>query len=38
MQNKTSGGGYRAMLGLTGYLKAMKDSGALDCVTYIAGT
>lgn len=25
------------MLGLTGYLKAMKDSGALDCVTYIAG-
>ncbi|SAL97604.1 hypothetical protein [Absidia glauca] len=33
----SSGGGYRAMLGLTGYLKAMKDSGALDCVTYIAG-
>ncbi|ORZ25468.1 acyl transferase/acyl hydrolase/lysophospholipase [Absidia repens] len=32
----SSGGGYRAMLGLTGYLKAMKDSGALDCVTYIA--
>ncbi|KAI8331514.1 acyl transferase/acyl hydrolase/lysophospholipase [Chlamydoabsidia padenii] len=33
----SSGGGYRAMLGLTGYMKAMKESGALDCVAYIAG-
>jgi hypothetical protein len=32
-----SGGGYRAMLGLTGYIKAMKESGLFDCVTYMAG-
>jgi phospholipase A2 len=32
-----SGGGYRAMLGLTGYVKAMKDVGLFDCVTYMAG-
>jgi phospholipase A2 len=33
----SSGGGYRAMIGLTGYLNAMKNSGALDCVMYFAG-
>ncbi|KAI8074496.1 acyl transferase/acyl hydrolase/lysophospholipase [Gongronella butleri] len=33
----SSGGGYRAMLGLTGYLKGMKDSSFLDCVMYTAG-
>ncbi|ORX48212.1 FabD/lysophospholipase-like protein [Hesseltinella vesiculosa] len=33
----SSGGGYRAMIGLTGYLKGMQESGALDCVTYLAG-
>jgi hypothetical protein len=33
-----SGGGYRAMLGTTGYFKAMKQAGLFDCVTYMAGT
>jgi hypothetical protein len=32
-----SGGGYRAMLGTTGYFKAMKQAGLFDCVTYMAG-
>jgi hypothetical protein len=32
-----SGGGYRAMLGTTGYFKAIKDAGLFDCVTYMAG-
>jgi hypothetical protein len=32
-----SGGGYRAMLGTTGYFKAMKDTGLFDCLTYMAG-
>ena len=32
-----SGGGYRAMLGTTGYFKAMKDAGLFDCVMYMAG-
>jgi cytosolic phospholipase A2 len=32
-----SGGGYRAMLGTTGYFKAMKNSGLFDCLTYMAG-
>lgn len=32
-----SGGGYRAMIGLTGYLSAMKNSGVLDCTMYFAG-
>lgn len=32
-----SGGGYRAMVGSAGYLKAMKDTGVLDTVTYLAG-
>lgn len=32
-----SGGGYRAMLGTTGYFKAMKEAGLFDCVTYMAG-
>ena len=32
-----SGGGYRAMLGTTGYFKAMKNTGLFDCVTYMAG-
>ncbi|KAI7903672.1 acyl transferase/acyl hydrolase/lysophospholipase [Cokeromyces recurvatus] len=33
----SSGGGYRAMIGLVGYLKAMKTSGALDCLMYLTG-
>lgn len=33
----SSGGGYRAMIGLTGYLSAMQHSGALDCVMYFSG-
>lgn len=33
----SSGGGYRAMIGLTGYLNAMKKSGALDCTMYFTG-
>ncbi|KAI9271702.1 acyl transferase/acyl hydrolase/lysophospholipase [Phascolomyces articulosus] len=32
-----SGGGYRAMNGTAGYLKAMHDSGMLDCTMYMAG-
>jgi cytosolic phospholipase A2 len=32
-----SGGGYRAMLGTTGYFQAMKKAGLFDCVTYMAG-
>ncbi|CEP10098.1 hypothetical protein [Parasitella parasitica] len=33
----SSGGGYRAMIGLTGYLDAMKKSGVLDCTMYFTG-
>lgn len=33
----SSGGGYRAMIGLAGYLNAMKQSGALGCVMYFTG-
>ncbi|KAI9488138.1 acyl transferase/acyl hydrolase/lysophospholipase [Zychaea mexicana] len=33
----SSGGGYRAMNGATGYLKAMKETGMLDCTMYTAG-
>ncbi|KAL9550550.1 hypothetical protein MBANPS3_004673 [Mucor bainieri] len=33
----SSGGGYRAMIGLNGYLNAMKKSGALDCTMYFTG-
>lgn len=32
-----SGGGYRAMIGLMGYMKAMKEGGLFDCFTYMAG-
>lgn len=32
-----SGGGMRALLGLTGYLNGMQKAGLLDCVMYIAG-
>ncbi|XP_053325717.1 cytosolic phospholipase A2 [Spea bombifrons] len=32
-----SGGGFRAMVGFSGVLKALYESGILDCVTYIAG-
>ncbi|CAH2312739.1 cytosolic phospholipase A2 isoform X1 [Pelobates cultripes] len=32
-----SGGGFRAMVGFSGVLKALYESGVLDCVTYIAG-
>ncbi|KAI9203417.1 acyl transferase/acyl hydrolase/lysophospholipase [Polychytrium aggregatum] len=32
-----SGGGFKAMIGTTGYLKGMHDSGLFDCVMYMAG-
>ena len=32
-----SGGGYRALCGFTGALKALQDVGILDCVTYLNG-
>ncbi|KAG8436520.1 hypothetical protein GDO86_007576 [Hymenochirus boettgeri] len=32
-----SGGGFRAMIGFSGVLKALFESGVLDCATYIAG-
>jgi cytosolic phospholipase A2 len=33
-----SGGGYRAMIGLMGYMKAMKEGELFDCFTYMAGS
>ncbi|GAA5807883.1 hypothetical protein MFLAVUS_001263 [Mucor flavus] len=33
----SSGGGYRAMVSCSGYLKAMSEAGILDCVLYMAG-
>ncbi|XP_060078629.1 cytosolic phospholipase A2-like [Ylistrum balloti] len=32
-----SGGGFRAMMGMSGVYKALVDTGLLDCVTYAAG-
>lgn len=32
-----SGGGFRAMVCLSGVIKALSDSGVFDCVTYAAG-
>uniref|UniRef100_A0A670Z1I0 Phospholipase A2 n=2 Tax=Pseudonaja textilis TaxID=8673 RepID=A0A670Z1I0_PSETE len=32
-----SGGGFRATVGLSGVMKALYESGILDCATYIAG-
>ncbi|KAJ8011343.1 hypothetical protein DPEC_G00057150 [Dallia pectoralis] len=32
-----SGGGFRAMVGFSGVMKALSDSGILDCATYVAG-
>lgn len=32
-----SGGGFRAMVGFSGVMKALFESGVLDCITYIAG-
>ncbi|XP_005938569.1 cytosolic phospholipase A2 [Haplochromis burtoni] len=32
-----SGGGFRAMVGFSGVMKALFESGVLDCTTYIAG-
>lgn len=32
-----SGGGFRAMVGFSGVIKALFESGVLDCATYIAG-
>nr|XP_023660294.1 cytosolic phospholipase A2-like [Paramormyrops kingsleyae] len=32
-----SGGGFRAMVGFAGVMKALFESGVLDCTTYIAG-
>ncbi|KAI8644052.1 acyl transferase/acyl hydrolase/lysophospholipase, partial [Parasitella parasitica] len=33
----SSGGGYRAMVGCSGYLHALNETGILDCVLYMAG-
>uniref|UniRef100_A0A4W3JVC3 Phospholipase A2 n=1 Tax=Callorhinchus milii TaxID=7868 RepID=A0A4W3JVC3_CALMI len=32
-----SGGGFRAMVGFSGVIKALEESGVFDCATYIAG-
>ncbi|XP_078263703.1 cytosolic phospholipase A2-like [Rhinoraja longicauda] len=32
-----SGGGFRAMIGLSGAMKALVESGVFDCTTYVAG-
>ncbi|KAM8874770.1 cytosolic phospholipase A2 isoform 1-T2 [Spinachia spinachia] len=32
-----SGGGFRAMVGFSGVMKALFESGLLDCATYVAG-
>uniref|UniRef100_H2Z680 Phospholipase A2 n=1 Tax=Ciona savignyi TaxID=51511 RepID=H2Z680_CIOSA len=32
-----SGGGFRAMTGMSGAIKALSDSGILNCATYICG-
>ncbi|XP_051724394.1 cytosolic phospholipase A2 isoform X2 [Ctenopharyngodon idella] len=32
-----SGGGFRAMVGFSGVMKALYESGVLDCATYTAG-
>lgn len=32
-----SGGGFRAMVAFSGVMKALYDSGVLDCATYVAG-
>ncbi|XP_052783407.1 cytosolic phospholipase A2-like isoform X2 [Mya arenaria] len=32
-----SGGGFRAMVGLSGVVKALHDSGILQCATYLGG-
>uniref|UniRef100_A0A8D0AFG3 Phospholipase A2 n=1 Tax=Sander lucioperca TaxID=283035 RepID=A0A8D0AFG3_SANLU len=32
-----SGGGFRAMVGFSGVMKALFESGVLDCATYVAG-
>lgn len=32
-----SGGGFRAMVGYSGVMKALFESGVLDCATYVAG-
>ncbi|XP_030881372.1 cytosolic phospholipase A2 [Leptonychotes weddellii] len=32
-----SGGGFRAMVGFSGVIKALYEAGILDCATYIAG-
>ncbi|KAI8878564.1 FabD/lysophospholipase-like protein [Backusella circina FSU 941] len=33
----SSGGGYRAMVGCSGFLHGMNEVGILDCTTYMAG-
>lgn len=32
-----SGGGFRAMIGLSGAIKALVESGVFDCATYVSG-
>ena len=32
-----SGGGFRAMTCLSGAVKALQETGILDCATYISG-
>ena len=36
MTNLVSGGGFRAMIGSAGYMKAMQETGALDLIMYTA--
>ncbi len=32
-----SGGGYRALCGLSGVFCALQETGILDCATYVTG-
>jgi len=32
-----SGGGYRAVIGMSGGMKALKDHGLLDALMYVSG-
>ena len=32
-----SGGGYRAMVGYSGAIRALKEMGVFDCATYTVG-
>ena len=32
----TSGGGFRAMIAYAGAMKALAQTGLMDCITYVA--